>query len=82
MNNPFNTFQGFANSFQSFMNNPAQYLMQSRLNIPQQYMQSPDDAIQYLMNNGRLNQQTYNRLNSIASQIQNTPMFQNFIGHK
>jgi hypothetical protein len=80
MNNPFATFQGFAGQFQQFMGNPAQFLMQNRLNIPQQYMNNPNDAVQYLMNSGKLNQQTYNYLNNIAGQIQNTPMFKQFIG--
>lgn len=79
MNNPFSTFQGFAGQFKQFMSNPAQFLLQSRLDIPQQYMGSPNSAIEYLMNTGKLDQQTYNRLNGVASQIQNNPMFKQFI---
>lgn len=82
MNNPFATFQGFANSFQQFMGNPMQFMMQNKLNIPQQYMSSPNSAIEYLMNSGKVNQQTYNRLNKLAGQIQNTPMFKQFINQR
>ena len=78
-NNPFSTFQGFAGQFKQFINNPTQYFVQSKLNIPQQYMNNPSHAIEYLMNTGKINQQMYNKLNNIAGQIQNTPMFKQFI---
>lgn len=81
MSNPFSTFQGFAGQFTQFMSNPAQFLMQRNLNIPQQYMSDPNTAIEYLMNTGKIDQQTYNRLNGIAGQIQNSPAFQQFINN-
>ena len=31
------------------------------MNIPQEYMSNPDDAIQYLMNTGKITQQDYNK---------------------
>lgn len=82
MNNPFSTFQGFASRLQQFAGNPMQYMMQTKLNIPQQYMQSPDSVIQYLMNTGKVDQNTYNQLNQVANQIQATPMFKQFIGRQ
>ena len=82
MNNPFNTFQGFIGQFQQFMGNPMGFMMQNKLNIPQQYMNNPDNAIEYLLNSGKLDQQTYNSLKKTAGQIQNTPMFQQFIGQR
>jgi hypothetical protein len=54
MNDPFGSMQGFMGQFKGFMNNPAQYMMQHRLNIPQQYQNDPQGAIQYLMNSGQL----------------------------
>ena len=49
-----------------------------RHNIPEQYLNSPDDAVQYLMNNGRVSQQQYNEANTKAKQLQNNPMFKQF----
>ena len=69
--------------FQQFINNPSQFLMQNRLNIPQEYMSDPNGAIQYLMNNGQLTQQQYEWARGVAQQIQNNPMFINaFKNHK
>lgn len=79
MSNPFSTFQGFAGKFTQFMSNPAQFLIQCNLNIPQQYMSDTNTAIEYLMNTGKIDQRTYNYLNGIAGQIQNSPVFQQFI---
>ena len=44
------------NEFQSFMSNPIQFMAQRKLNIPQQYLNDPNGAIQYLMNTGRIPQ--------------------------
>ena len=35
-------------------------MAQRNLNIPQQYANDPDGALQYLMNSGNLTQQQYN----------------------
>lgn len=56
--------------FQNFMRNPMQYMAQRGMNIPQEYMQNPQQAIQYLMNSGRLSQDDFNRLQQQALQIQ------------
>lgn len=78
---PFGSMQGFMGKFQGFMQNPAQFLMQNKLNLPQNInpMQNPNEAIQYLMNNGQLNQQQYNQLQQMAQQIQQNPQFQQFM---
>ena len=70
MNNIFN----MASQFQQFMQNPAG--MMSRMGIPQQFSNSPDNIIQYLMNNGKISQQQYNQAVSMAKQLQNSPQFQ------
>lgn len=62
--------QAVMGQFQAFKQNPMQFLMQHRLNIPQEYMNNPQGAIQYLMNSGHMNQQTYNQLQQMAKQFQ------------
>lgn len=44
------------NQFNDMRNNPIQYLASKGLNIPQQYANDPKGAVQYLMNNGQMNQ--------------------------
>lgn len=75
---PFGSMQNMIGQFQQFMGNPTQFLIQNKLNIPQQYQNNPQDAIQYLMNNGQLTQEQYNWANRTAQQIQNNPMFKQF----
>ena len=82
---PFGSMQGFIGQFQGFMRNPMQFLLQKRLNLPQNVnpMQNPGQAIQYLMNNRMMTQEQYNQLQQMASQIQNNPQFaQRFMNHK
>lgn len=74
--------QGLAGQFQQFMNNPIASLMSKRMGIPQQYMNNPNDAIQYLMNTGKLSQAQYNELNQKAKEIQNNPDFRKIMGIK
>ena len=81
MTDPFGNMQGFMNKFKGFMNNPMQFMMQSKLNIPQEYQNDPNGAIQYLMNSGQLSQAQYNEANRMAKQIQNNPMFQQMMGN-
>lgn len=50
------------NQFNTMRNNPIQYLASKGLNIPQQYANDPKGAVQYLMNNGQMNQGTLNNL--------------------
>lgn len=77
---PFGSMQGFMSKFSGFMQNPMQYMMQSRINIPQQFANNPGQAIQYLMNNGQMSQQQYNQLQHMASQIQQNPQFMRMLG--
>lgn len=79
MFDPFGSMQGLIGQFQGFMQNPLQYLMQKKLNIPQNMANNPQAAIQHLMNNGQMSQSQYNSLRQMASQIQNNPQFQQFI---
>ena len=79
MGDPFGSMQNMLGQFRQFMGNPMGYVMQKNMGIPQEYMKNPDEAIQYLMNTGKLTQQQYNELNKTAKQIQNNPMFKQFI---
>lgn len=82
MNDPFGSMQGFMGQFQGFIKNPMQYMLQRKLNIPQQYMNDPAGAIQYLMNKGQMTQQQYNSLQQMSKQIQNNPQFRQLFGEK
>ena len=62
-------FQAYAQLRQ----NPSQVLQQ--LNIPAEYASSSEDAIQYLMNTGRISQKQFNDANAQFKQLQNHPMF-------
>lgn len=63
------------NEFQSFMSNPIQFMAQRKLNIPQQYMNNPNGAIQYLMNSGRITQDQYDKAVNMSNQLQKDPNF-------
>lgn len=51
------------NQFNTFMQNPFQFLMQRRgINIPQNFQNNPHDAVQFLLNNGSMNQGAFNKV--------------------
>lgn len=56
-----------------FSQNP-QALLQ-KYNVPQEFVNNPNGAIQYLMNTGRLTQAQYNQAAMMSRQMQNNPMF-------
>lgn len=60
---------GMLQQFQMFQQNPMQFLMQRNIQIPQQYMSNPRDAIQYLLNSGRMSQANFNQLSQMASHM-------------
>lgn len=55
--------------FNMFRQNPLQFLMQRRLNIPQQYMNDPKGAVEYLMQNGQMSQQQFQQFSQMANQM-------------
>ena len=65
-----------------FFQNPMQYLMKSRLNIPQNFQGDANDMVQYLLNSGQLTQDQYNRVNQKARELENNPMFRQIFGDK
>ncbi len=56
--------------FQQFRSNPAQFLASRGLNIPQQYMNSPETAAKYLMQQRGMTQDQINNLMQSANQFQ------------
>lgn len=79
MIDPFGSIQGMLGQFRGFMQNPMQFMIQRKLNIPQEYMNDPNEAIQYLMNSGKLTQEQYNWAVQQAKQIENNPQFAQFL---
>ena len=55
------------NQYNSFISNPIAFLTQRKVNIPQQYMNNSDDAVQYLLNNGIMSQEQYNQIMQFGS---------------
>ena len=68
MANPLFQNQLFS-QFQQFKSNPIAFLTQRNVNIPQQYLNSPEEAVKYLLNNGQMSQEQYNQISQIASQF-------------
>ena len=64
------------NAYTQFRQNPNQLLQ--KLNIPTEYLNNPQGAIQYLMNNGNITQEMYNNANNQLKQLQNDPMFKQY----
>ena len=60
--------------FMRFMRNPQQFMAQ--MGIPAAKMGNPNDAIQWMLNNGKVNQSQYNTANQQANQLKNDPQFQ------
>lgn len=71
--------QNLISQFSGFCKNPMQYMMQCKMQIPQEYLNNPNQAIQYLMNSGKLSQEQYNLAVQQANQIKNNPIFINYI---
>lgn len=61
--------QGMMGQFNSFMQNPMDYLLQRKINIPQQYKNDPHGAVEYLLNNGQMSQEQLNSLMKRAQQM-------------
>jgi hypothetical protein len=61
------------NLYTQFKQNPSQFL--SQINVPNEYMNDPQGAIQYLMNSGKITQEQYNFANNQLKELQNNPLF-------
>lgn len=60
---------GMTSQFNSFMNNPMQFLSQRKINVPQQFANDPHGAVQYMLNNGQMSQAQLNKLTQMAQQM-------------
>lgn len=65
--------QALFSAYTQLMQNPNQML--SQMGIPKEFQNSPQNAIQYLMNNGKISQAQYNNANNQLKQMQNNPLF-------
>lgn len=58
-------------NLKALQNNPVQFLMQRKFNIPQNIANDPNAIIQHLMNTGQVSQDVYNRAIKTAEQFRN-----------
>lgn len=56
---------------QALQNNPMQFLMQRRMNVPQNIANDPNAIMQHLLSTGQITQQQYNNANNMARQYMN-----------
>ena len=75
---PFGSKNNMMRQYGSFQQNPMQFMAQNKLNIPQQYANDPDGALQYLMSSGQLTQQQYDYAKGFAGHI--GPMLSSMMG--
>lgn len=57
------------NQFQDFMKNPYGFLLNRKINIPTEYQNDPHAAVQYLLNNGSMNQGAFNKIFSTLQKL-------------
>lgn len=55
--------------FGMFMQNPLLFLLQRKINIPQEYANDPQGATQYLMSTGKMSQETFENLRIEAARM-------------
>ena len=60
-----------SSEFQSFKTNPMAFLLQRKVNIPQQYLNDPEAAVKYLLNNGMMSQEQFNQFSQMANNLSN-----------
>ena len=61
MNSPINPMNpAMQQEYTQFCQNPMQYLAMRRINIPQQFQNDSRGAVQYLLNNGTMQQNAFN----------------------
>lgn len=80
MPDPFGSFGGMMGQFKNFLQNPMQMISQRVPNMPQNIQGDPDAMIQYMMDNGIINQDMYNMANQMAKKAQQNPQFARFMG--
>lgn len=58
-----------ASMLKNLKQNPVQFLMQRKFNIPQDITNDPNAIIQHLMRTGQVSQQQYNKAMQMAKQF-------------
>lgn len=75
MNNPFfgnnNQQQNILSMYQQFRANPAQFLLNHNINVPQNVVSDPNALTNYLLQTGRLSQNQINNAFQAAQQLNN-----------
>ena len=74
-----NNIAGIFQMLQGALQNPGPML--AKMGIPQSALQNPQQAVQDLMNSGRMSQEQFNQLRQAAQQIQQMPQFGNLVGN-
>lgn len=59
----------FMNQLNQLRQNPVQFLMQRKYNIPQNIANDPNQIVQHLLNTGQISQQQYNQAAQMARQM-------------
>ena len=67
--NELNGPQSIIGQFESFMTNPFEFLIQRKINVPEEYRNNPQGAVNYLIASGQMDQQTLNNLRVRANQM-------------
>lgn len=57
------------NTLNQLRSNPAQFLIQRNLNVPQNLMKDPNAIVQHLLNTGQISQAQYNQAAQMAKQM-------------
>ena len=68
--------QGLFRLATQLMQNPNNILQS--LNVPSEYSNDPNGAIQYMMNNRMITQEQYNAANAKLKELKNDPRFRNY----
>lgn len=70
-NNLFSEMQNnnIMTQFNQFKSNPMQFLTNRKINIPREYSNNPQQAVQYLLNNGQMSQQALNGMIQMANKM-------------
>ena len=63
--------QNLMNMYQQFRANPAQFLLQNNINVPQNISKDPSAIMNYLLQTGRLSQAQVNGAYQAAQQFKN-----------
>jgi len=57
------------NRVQEIKNNPLQFLISNRANVPPEYQNSPKDIVNYLVQSGQISQERFNQVMAMANQM-------------